>query len=233
MVVLHIYSGNLFGGIETFLSTMAHAPESRMASHFALCFPGRLADELHEIGSVVHRLGTVRARHPWTVAAARRRLRTVLTETRYDVVVCHSLWSQALFSGVVKRAGIPQVFWLHDSLKTAHWTYLAAMLNPPDLSVYNSVHTGRDLAKLYRRPSFLLRYPVSPATPDPSARDSVRAEFGTAPDATVIIQVSRMEPWKGHRLISMLSHNWQQQPVGRLGSPAARSGPRNANMPMN
>jgi glycosyltransferase involved in cell wall biosynthesis len=28
----------------------------------------------------------------------------------------------------------------------------------------------------------------------------VRAEFATAPDAVVVIQVSRMEEWKGHRL---------------------------------
>lgn len=199
MLVLHIYSGNLYGGIETFLSTLAQVPDSRMSSDYALCFSGRLADELRSQDRVVHQLGEVRARFPWTVAAARSKLRQVLKNTRYDVAVCHSLWSQALFSSVVRGAGVPQVFWLHDSLNRG-WMYFAAGMNPPDLAVFNSAFTGRALPQLYRRPSALVRYPVMEKAAESSSRASVRQEFGTAPDTTVIIQVSRMEPWKGHRL---------------------------------
>ena len=47
----------------------------------------------------------------------------------------------------------------------------------------------------------VIRCPVEPqnAACRPG-RDEVRREIGTSPDSTVIVQVSRMEPWKGHKL---------------------------------
>ena len=41
--VLHVHSGNLYGGVETFLTTLAReaAVTPRMTSSFALCFEGR------------------------------------------------------------------------------------------------------------------------------------------------------------------------------------------------
>ena len=50
--VLHVHSGNLYGGVETFLATLARdsAAAPRMTSSFALCFEGRLSDELRAHG---------------------------------------------------------------------------------------------------------------------------------------------------------------------------------------
>ena len=52
MRILHLYSGNLYGGIETFLRTLARvqrlSPE--LEHEFALCFEGRLSQELREAG---------------------------------------------------------------------------------------------------------------------------------------------------------------------------------------
>ena len=50
-------------------------------------------------------------------------------------------------------------------------------------------------------PCEVVYYPVA-AAPDVSQADraAVRAELGAAPEATLVIQVSRMEEWKGHRL---------------------------------
>jgi hypothetical protein len=62
MRVLHLYAGNLYGGIETFLVTLAktQALVPQMQHEFALCFPGRLATELETAGAVVMRLGCKR-----------------------------------------------------------------------------------------------------------------------------------------------------------------------------
>jgi hypothetical protein len=48
---LNIYAGNLFGGIETLLISLAQeeAQSPLMAGQFALCFEGRLANELRAI----------------------------------------------------------------------------------------------------------------------------------------------------------------------------------------
>ena len=55
MKVLHISSGNLYGGVEVLLATLAReqacCPE--MEPHFALCFEGRLSPELIEFGAAV------------------------------------------------------------------------------------------------------------------------------------------------------------------------------------
>ena len=76
MRVLHIVSGRLYGGVETALVTMARyrllCPE--VEPEFAVCFDGRLRDELTAAGAPVHMLGEVRVRHPLSIFRARRRL---------------------------------------------------------------------------------------------------------------------------------------------------------------
>src|SRR5579872_7051110 len=104
MRVLHVSSGNLFGGIEIMLLTVARhrASCSEMEPHVALAFEGRLSRELTETGVPVHLLGSVRASRPHTVLRARRRLRDLLRRVGFDVVVCHAPWSHAVFGSAVQ-----------------------------------------------------------------------------------------------------------------------------------
>src|SRR2546422_5237601 len=57
MRVLHVSSGNLYGGIETLLLTLARHRNlcPGLDQHFALCFEGRLSEELAAVGARVHR----------------------------------------------------------------------------------------------------------------------------------------------------------------------------------
>jgi len=82
MRVLHIYGGNLYGGVERLLVTMAQqrAAAPAVEARFALCFRGRLWQELEAAGCEVHGLGAVRASRPWQVARARQGLRRWLAE---------------------------------------------------------------------------------------------------------------------------------------------------------
>ena len=137
MRTLQIYSGNLYGGIEKTLTMIAEAPGA-IEREFALCFEGRLRGDLIRAGARVHDLGVVRSRWPWTVARARRTLRTVLARTRFEVAICHSAWSQAIFGPVVRQAGLPLVFWLHDVATGRHWLERWARLTQPDVVVCNS-----------------------------------------------------------------------------------------------
>jgi hypothetical protein len=90
MKVLHVYSGNLFGGVETLLITLAQQRSlcPQMQPHFALCFEGRLVNELRAVGVGVHMLGKVRSSRPWTVWLARRQLQQFLRQECF-AVVCH------------------------------------------------------------------------------------------------------------------------------------------------
>ena len=50
--VLHVNAGNLFGGVETFLVTLARCHDlcPDMVPEYAVCFPGRFRDELTAAG---------------------------------------------------------------------------------------------------------------------------------------------------------------------------------------
>lgn len=211
MRVLHVHSGNLYGGVETLLRTLALCGEPRRGltrpateTHFALCFEGRLLDELTAAGASAHVLGGARVSRPFSVWRARRALGSLLRGTRFDVVVCHSPWTQMVFGPAVRESGLPLVFWMHAPADGRHWLERWARRTTPDLVVCNSRFTAATLPALYPRARAEVVYcPVAP--PDashaaPCERERVREELGTPPDATVIIQVSRMEEWKGQRL---------------------------------
>ncbi len=167
---------------------------------FALCFEARLSTELAASGAPVHPLGEVRTRRPFTVWRARRKLRGLLRERQIEVAVCHMPWSQAVFGPPARDADIPLVFWMHGPARGWHWLELWARLTPPDLTICNSRFTSTTLRDLYRASPFEVVYPPLPppaADLSPSERAAVRAELDTPPTATVIVQASRMESWKG------------------------------------
>jgi glycosyltransferase involved in cell wall biosynthesis len=203
MRVLHIDSGNLYGGVETLLVTLARHRElcPAMEPAFGLCFQNRLASELYEAGSSVHKLGEVRARHPMMVRRARRRLRDLLRKRRFDAVICHMPWAQAVFGPAVRKAGLPLVFWMHGTATAKHWLEIWARFTPPDLAICGSDYVASSLHKLYRNaPREVFHLPVAPSgvVLTDAERVALRAELDTPADAKVILQASRLEAWKGH-----------------------------------
>lgn len=203
MRVLHLYAGNLYGGIETFLVTLAHHGDrgGSMESHFALCFPGRLRDELLAAGVPVHDLGSVRMRWPWTVWRARNRLRRLLRTVTFDVVVCHSSWPHAVFAPVVRQAGLPLVLHIHGPIGRPDAADRLASRTVPDVAIGVSRDTARSVRGLFPGvPVEVLHYPLPWDRPptDASDRLNLRTSLDTPSDATVIVQVSRLDRWKGH-----------------------------------
>jgi glycosyltransferase involved in cell wall biosynthesis len=204
MRVLHVYSGNLYGGVETYLVTLARlrgvCPE--MESEFALCFAGRFSEELQMNGARVHWLGGVRVSRPWTVRRARVRLRDLLQERNFDAVVCHSEWSQAIFGVVARRVGSLLVFHLHGATTGRHWLERWASHILPELVICNSRYTQSSAPHIYPRVcSKVIHCAVAPpARCSAMVRAEIREELRTAADSIVIIQVSRMESGKGHLL---------------------------------
>ncbi len=201
--VLHLSAGNLYGGVETLLVTLARERQlcPAMRSEFALCFEGRLASELAAAGAQVHLLGPVRTSRPHTVLRARRRLGLILGTSRFQVAVCHSPWPLAVFGPAVRRAGIALVGWRHDAYNGFHWLEWWASLTPPDLMICNSRYTETTYRRFAPKVRTAVVYcPRLPAVARPSnaARVEVRAEMSTPPGDVVIIQVSRMQELKGH-----------------------------------
>lgn len=212
MRVLHITSGNMYGGVETFLATLAResaaAPE--MESEFAVCFEGRCSEELARLGHVPHRLGSVRLSRPHTLLRARRALAALLRRDRYDVVACHQPWTYVVFGAVARRAGRPIALWVHMAGEGRHWLERLARRVRPDVAICNSQFSAAQLSRwLTDAHVEQVYYPVSaPAHPVAERdRSATRRTLDTPESSIVIAQVSRLEPWKGqHVLLEALTH---------------------------
>jgi glycosyltransferase involved in cell wall biosynthesis len=205
MRVLHISAGNLYGGVETLLVTLAHYRHLclEMEPEFTVCFEGRLSRELVIEGVPVHMLGEVRLRRPVSVRRARQRLTKLLLERRFDAVVCHMAWAQVVFGPVVRSARLPLVLWVHSATNGRHWLERWARRTRPDLALCSSHFVANNLKKLHLDlPTEMIYYPVAGfRSYGKAARQAIRTEFGTAADAVVIVQASRLEEWKGHQTL--------------------------------
>lgn len=202
--VLHVSSGNLYGGVETALVALARFRHfcPAMELEFALSFEGRLSEELNGTGVRVHQLGEVRTRKPWTVWSARANLRRLLSQQSFDVVICHMAWPMAMFGSTARRSGLPLVFWAHDAAKGTHWLERWASRVSPDIIIANSRFTAETMPLLFSSaPCKVIYCPVIPFEPsEAQSRIETRRSLGASDETVVIIQVSRMEAWKGHKL---------------------------------
>jgi glycosyltransferase involved in cell wall biosynthesis len=206
MRVLHIDAGNMFGGVETLLATLARnrALTPEVEPEFALCFEGRLSRELTGAGVPLHMLGEVRVRYPLTVMRARRRLRQILSTGSYDAVVCHRAWTQALFGSVARAARVPVAMWQHMASNGRHWLEQWARYAGPELVICTSHFAARAFSGVFSTfPVEVVHCPVAAPSISysQSDRDRVRSELTTAADSVVITHTGRMQEWKGQRLL--------------------------------
>jgi len=172
-----------------------------MEPEFALCFEGRLSQELAAEGAPVHMINAVRVRHPISIWRARRQFAELLVERRFDVVVCHMAWAQAIFGPVARSARVPLVFWMHLATDGRHWLERWAQLTPPVEVVAPSRFAAGTSAKIYAGAcAQTVYYPVAPPCGPQTDRLAVREGLNTPAQAVVIIQASRLEVWKGHRV---------------------------------
>lgn len=228
--ILHLHAGNLYGGVETLLVTLANLRQlcPTMEPHFALCFEGRLSKELATTGVEVHMLGGVRISRPWTVWRARRRLRQLLARERFDGVLCHMPWPLVVFGTSARAAGQKVVFWAHSAHYGRAKLEQMARRIQPDLAIANSGFVGDSLSNLYPNlPVSVMHYPVALVKREDSLerRTAARSELGVDDGTVVIIQVSRYEAWKGHQLhlnalARLKSRNWVCWMAGGPQNPA-------------
>lgn len=203
---LFIHSGNLFGGVETAMISLARAAHEHATSlepSFALCYDdGRVAQELRAAGGTVHAIGTVRMSRPWQIYRVRARLRQLLASLDIDICVTPSSWIHALFAPVVRACGLPIALWANDRWSRDRWMDRLALRQRPDVVIANSHYTADGMtAALPDVPVRLVYYGIAPSPIDRTRRQEIRAELDTPDDALVIVQVGRLDPYKGHRML--------------------------------
>lgn len=202
MRVMHIDAGKIFGGVESFLLTLARyrslCPE--MEPEFALCFEGRLAADLAKAGVWVHRLSEVRSRNPLSILRARQKLARLLSGRHVDAVVCHMPWVHAIFGPVVRKFNLPLVFWLHSASTGRHWTERWARLTPPDAAAAPSRFAAATVRNIYPRTEVDIVHYAIPAPPAVTEDDrrALRLAQNTPEGAVVIVQAGRLARFKGY-----------------------------------
>ncbi len=202
-LALHLAAGNLFGGVEAFLCTLARhsGGNSPLRSEFALCFPGRLGEELRRHGAAVHWLGETRFRRPQSVLRANWALCKLLSARRFDAIVTHGAWPHALFGPTVRALGQRLVAWGHGApLRPGVFDRFSDRISA-DLLIANSAHTAGEMAPWFAAvPRRVIYCPVDARRPS-RPRSEVRAALGAEEDCVVILSAARLERWKGHRLL--------------------------------
>jgi len=205
MRVLHLNAGNLYGGIETLLVTLARERGlcRDLEPRFALFFEGRLARELRATGVPVSLLGPVRVRYPWKILAVRRRLAALLEEERPGVVITHGSWSHGIAAPVVRKSRVMLAHWAHAPPGGGYWLDRWARRTPPDVAIANSRFTAASLRRLFPRVQTAVVYAPVAALPKAMShnREALRASLETAGDGVVIVIACRLERWKGHLLL--------------------------------
>jgi len=200
--VLHVCAGNLYGGVERIVAECAisRALCPQMVPSFAVCFDGRLAQEIDEAGVPCTRLGDVKASRPHTILRARRRLGILLERDRPAAVICHSSWVYGLAAPVVRGARATLILWIHDRLSGRSWPERWAGLTVPDLVIANSHFTAASIPSVYPglTPSVLYA-PVAPGLSTCGRAEMRAALLGVDAHIPVIVIASRFEAWKGHR----------------------------------
>jgi glycosyltransferase involved in cell wall biosynthesis len=198
--VLHLAAGNLYGGVETFLVTLAKSPR-RLEHRFALFFEGRLATELRAAGASVEVLGPARLGRPWTLVGPQLRLRRLLRAWSPDLVVYHSTWLKLVAAPAL--LGYRQALFVHNQVDPRNRLDSLMARFPPDALLTNSEFTAGSVSALVPRLTPLVAgCPVEDRTPkEPGVRQAVRQELGVAEGTALILQLSRMEPGKGHALL--------------------------------
>ncbi len=207
MRALHVNPGNLYGGVETMLVTLAREAASTpdVSTSFGVCFEGRFSRELEALGQQVHRLGPVRLRRPTSVLRARRQLAARLLGGTADVVVCHQAWSYAVMGPAARRAKVPVVLWLHTVDPRRHWLERWAHRRTPHMVIANSRYTATAAATAF--PGVPVETVYCPSSVPPpevglqsESRARIRASAQTSDRDVVIAQVGRLEALKGHRI---------------------------------
>jgi glycosyltransferase involved in cell wall biosynthesis len=208
--VLHISADALVGGVESLLITLArNNTVDPVSSHdFAFTAEGPALKAIILAGGNVHYLGSVSYKQPRSLHRARRRLKELCREYKYEVAVFHQYpYLIAAFADVLWRRKVKTVRFFHnETVPGSKFERLVRLIyaRELDLSVVNSHFL---LQCIPGANSTVVYCPVDRQIElTDEKRRQIRARFSTPFDQPVVVQVSRMAERKGHpRLLRALA----------------------------
>jgi glycosyltransferase involved in cell wall biosynthesis len=203
--VLHLASGNLYGGIEkilvTFAKNQAYSPD--MLQDFAVCFNGRLRNELLEAEATVHDIGSFRYSRPWSLLPVRKKLTEILKAGGYDAVIFYGSWQYVALVETAKKAGCRCVFWAMNYFGGG-WLDWLAKWSKPHIALACSRDVERTVSSFCLTGIHQTVFPPLDSMDLPSRRairGKLRSQFKVREGTKIILMAARLDPYKGHRLL--------------------------------
>jgi len=203
--VLHLASGNLYGGIEKILTTLAknQACSPDMIQEFAVCFYGRLRNELLEAKATVHDIGSFRYSRPWSLLPVRKKLKKILKAGGYDAVIFYGSWQYVALGETAKKADCRCVFWAMNYFGGG-WLDWFAKWSKPHIALACSRDVERTISSFCLAGSHQTVFPPLDLRdlPNPMLiRGKLRYQFNVYKGTKIILMAARLDPYKGHRLL--------------------------------
>ena len=203
--VLHLASGNLYGGIEKILTTLAknqtYSPD--MLQDFAVCFHGRLRNELLEAEATVHDIGSFRYSRPWSLLPVQKKLAKILKTGGYDTVIFYGSWQYVALVETAKKAGCRCVFWAMNYFGGG-WLDWLAKWSKPHIALACSRDVERTVSSFCLTGIHQTVFPPLDSRDLPSLRairGKLRSQFNVHENTKIILMAARLDPYKGHRLL--------------------------------
>ncbi len=198
------------GGAELSTIEIAGAIEAAGGRAIVLTEGGRLVQRLRDTGAEVHFFPAA-AKSPMRLLWNAYRIAHIARRHRVDLIHARSrapAWSAFV---AARRTGVPFVTTYHGaySERTAAKRLYNSVMARGDAVIANSHYTSDLIRMRYGAPSARLRViyrgvdlaAFDPAAVAPERVAAVRAQWGVAEEARVILQPARLTAWKGQSVL--------------------------------
>ncbi len=203
---MHFGAGNLFGGIEVMLVTMAkfQGECAELDQEFAFFFEGKVSTQIRSLGFQVRIFPETKIKNLVQVFKTQRLIRKYLEEKKPDALVVHGQWVHFLVAGVAKKLGVKLIHWSHDPPTGKFILDWHVKYCKPDSIICNSLYTKKGCESFIKGVRADVVYcPVENIAfqKNPVEISDFCSKWETKKNETVFLHVARWEPHKGHEFL--------------------------------
>jgi glycosyltransferase involved in cell wall biosynthesis len=204
--------GDIGGGEEVLLALARHLPSFGYSADLICLRPGPLEDAANKLGVFAAAWQHHRMRDLRSVRAARRWLYDLVQQRQPHLLHCNHM-AHLYGSGAARRAGVPEVWHIHDYPHRMDWADRLCRLISADHVIFTTPFVRSGYPILTRRYSNSV---IPPAAPDlPTALRSpndIRARFDLPAVGPIFLTATRLQSHKGHAVLlaaakCVLEHN--------------------------
>ena len=201
VAVLFVDHATALGGAEQVLLTLLRDLDRTWLVPHVATQPGALADAARALGVAVHELPLRRLRHPlaaWRLGRGAYGLRRLIRREAITLVHANTVRASLYASAALPARGCGLVWYVHDIVPSGWFGRRMCRVSAAVIAVSAAVAAALPCAAKVQVISNGV-HPEDFAARRPTDAAQLRAQWGIPPDATLVAQIARLQPWKGQR----------------------------------